>query len=58
MGEYFTRCMDEIEDNKDDNCWERDIRPKKQTLEFLRQFARVYKVEKNLVSEQEGYVIN
>lgn len=57
MDEYFTRCMDEIEENKD-RIQEQDEGPDKRTLEFLRLYARAYRAENNLAPELRGYVIN
>ena len=34
------------------------LSPRKQTLDFLTQFARVYQVESALDSEISGYILN
>lgn len=57
MDEYYTRCMDEV-DKKEDQTSVKYEGPQKQTLEFLRQFARTYRAEKISVTGLRGYVIN
>jgi len=57
MDEFYTRCMDDIE-KKEDKAPVNDEGPQRQTLEFLRQFARTYRAEKILAPELRGYVIN
>ncbi len=57
MDEFYTRCMDDIE-KKEDKASVKDEGPQRQTLEFLRQFARTYRAEKILAPELRSYVIN
>lgn len=57
MDEFYTRCMDDIE-KKEDKASVKNEGPQRQTLEFLRQFARTYRAEKILAPELRGYVIN
>mgnify|MGYP000900732238 FL=1 len=51
-----THCMNEVKKmKKEPNANEG---PRKQTLDFLRQFARVYQVEPMLKPTFDGYVLN
>lgn len=58
MKRLSTRCMNKIE-NKTERS-QREIRtmPRRQTLDFLTQFARVYHSEPVLRTEFCGLVIN
>ena len=58
MKKLSTQCMNR---RKDDLKKERVFRqsvPQKQTLDFLRQFARVYHTEPVLCTDLCSYVIN
>lgn len=58
MKRLSTRCMNKIE-NKTERT-QREVRtmPRRQTLDFLTQFARVYHSEPALRAEFCGLVIN
>ncbi|MDR0429221.1 MAG: hypothetical protein LBH58_01925 [Tannerellaceae bacterium] len=58
MKRFSTRCMDELTDKiekKRDNI---KCMPRKKTLDFLTQFARVYHVEPDVNKEFCGIVMN
>lgn len=57
MRKLSTRCMENI-DSKGMNAHDVKTSPKEQTLDFLRQFARVYNAESNLYKDIRGYVLN
>ena len=50
--------MNEIENKTDRNRKERKTTPRRQTLDFLTQFARVYHSEPALRTEFCGFVMN
>ncbi|MBP3517273.1 MAG: hypothetical protein J6K31_02470 [Parabacteroides sp.] len=58
MKRLSTQCMDEIENKTDGNRKERKTAPRRQTLDFLTQFARVYHSEPALRTEFCGFVMN
>lgn len=58
MKRLFTQCMNEIENRTDRNRKERKTTPRRQTLDFLTQFARVYHSEPALRTEFCGLVMN
>ena len=57
MRKFSTRCMDKLEKNADKTLLV-DSQPKKNTLDFLRQFARVYQAEPMLQPGLCGFVLN
>lgn len=58
MKKLSTQCMDELGENKKKNRNEKRMMPKRQTLDFLSQFARVYHSEPVLQPELCGLVMN
>ncbi|MCD8268212.1 MAG: hypothetical protein LUD46_06930 [Parabacteroides sp.] len=58
MKRFSTHCMDELEDKTKKNRNEKKSKPSRQTLDFLSQFARSYRVEPALQSEFCGHVMN
>ena len=48
MRKLSTQCMDDLEKNS----------PRKQTMDFLKQFARAYQAEPAVRPELCGYVLN
>ena len=57
MKRLSTQCMNEIENKTDRNRKERKTTPRRQTLDFLTQFA-VYHSEPALRTEFCGFVMN
>lgn len=57
MKRLFTQCMDDLGNKTKQNSKEKS-RPRKQTLDFLSQFARVYQVEPAKQPELCTYVLN
>lgn len=57
MSKLSTRCMDDLE-KKEKSVPEAKSSPRKQTVEFLKQFARAYRVEPAVRPELCGYVLN
>ena len=53
-----TRCMDNLNKQSDDASEEIYTSPSKQTLDLIKQFARVYRVEPVIRPEICGYVLN
>ena len=51
MKRLSTQCMNEIENKTNRNRKERKTMPRRQTLDFLTQFARVYHSEPALRTE-------
>ena len=58
MKRLSTQCMNEIENKTDRNRKERKTTPRRQTLDLLTQFARVYHSEPALRTEFCGFVMN
>lgn len=58
MKRLSTQCMNEIENKTNRNRKERKTMPRRQTLDFLTQFARVYHSEPALRTELCGFVMN
>lgn len=58
MKRLSTQCMNEIENKTNGNRKERRAMPRRQTLDFLTQFARVYHSEPALRTEFCGLVMN
>lgn len=58
MKRLSTQCMNGTENKTDRNRKERKNAPRRQTLDFLSQFARVYHSEPVLQPELCGLVIN
>ena len=58
MKRLSTQCINEIDNKKDRNLKERKTTPRRQTLDFLTQFARVYHSEPALRTEFCGFVMN
>ena len=58
MKRLSTQCMNEIENKTDRNRKERKTTPRRQTLDFLTQCARVYHSEPALRTEFCGFVMN
>lgn len=58
MKNISTQCMDELKHKTDKTPRERKCKPRKQTLDFLAQFARVYQAEPVMQTEFCGYVLN
>lgn len=57
MRKFSTHCMNKLEKNADKTLLV-DSQPQKSTLDFLRQFARVYQAEPILQSGLCGFVLN
>ena len=57
MRKFSTHCMDKMEKHVN-HALTGDSQPKKSTLDFLRQFARVYQVEPMLQPGLCGFVLN
>jgi len=57
MKNFSTHCMAKTTENEKSKEGEK-IRPGKQTLAFLMQFARVYRTEPALSKDFCGFVIN
>lgn len=58
MKRLSTQCMDEIKNRTAGNREEKKSQPKRRTLDFLTQFARVYHSEPALHTELCGLVMN
>ena len=58
MKRLSTQCMNEIENKTNRNRKERKTMPRRQTLDFITQFARVYHSEPALRTELCGLVMN
>lgn len=57
MRKFSTHCMDKMEKHVN-HALTGDSQPKKSTLDFLRQFARVYQAEPMLQPGLCGFVLN
>mgnify|MGYP003372879163 FL=1 len=59
MGGISTHCINEkdLSFKKEVNV-SLDEKPRKSTLDFIRQFARVYQAENKLDAELSGFVLN
>ena len=57
MSKFSTHCMDKMEKHVN-HALTGDSQPKKSTLDFLRQFARVYQAEPMLQPGLCGFVLN
>lgn len=57
MRKLSTLCIDDVRRKEDDRL-EGSGSPRKQTLDFLRQFARVYQSEPVMHPELRGFVMN
>lgn len=57
MRKFSTHCMNKLEKNADKTLLV-DSQPQKSTLDFLRQFARVYQAEPILQPGLCGFVLN
>lgn len=58
MKRLSTQCMDNLEKKTQKKARSGSGQPRKQTLDFLSQFARVYQAEPALKAEVCGYVLN
>lgn len=58
MKSLSTQCMDDLEKKTQKKAKSDAGKPRKQTLDFLSQFARVYQAEPALKAEVCGYVLN
>lgn len=60
MKRLSTRCMNDLENNTQAQATTNADpgKPRKQTLDFLMQFARAYQAEPALNAEVCGYVLN
>ena len=58
MKRSSTQCMNETDNKTKRKPEGRHSTPRKQTLDFLTQFARVYHAETALRTEFCGYVMN
>lgn len=59
MKKLSTQCMDELENKANNNRNEKKkSQPRRQTLDLLMQFARVYHSEPSLCPELCGIVMN
>ena len=58
MKRLSTQCMNGIENKTDRNRKDRKSSPRRQTLDFLTQFARAYHSEPALRTELCGLVMN
>ena len=57
MRKLSTQCMDDLE-KKVKSAPEPKSSPRKQTMDFLKQFARAYQAEPAVRPEFCGYVLN
>ena len=57
MKKFSTHCMNDM-NNKEIRKEEIVSTPKKQTLDFIRQFAKVYYSEKMIRTDLCGFVLN
>ena len=57
MRKFSTHCMDKMEKHVN-HALTGDSEPKKSTLDFLRQFARVYQAEPMLEPGLCGFMLN
>ena len=57
MRKLSTQCMDDLE-KKVKSAPEPKTSPRKQTMDFLKQFARAYQAEPAVHPELCGYVLN
>jgi hypothetical protein len=57
MKNFSTRCRDKIIEKENTNNG-KPIMPRKQTLSFLTQFARVYHVEPLIEKNLCGFILN
>ena len=57
MKKLSTHCMNDM-NNKETRQKETESAPKKQTLDFIRQFAKVYYSEKMIRTDLCGFVLN
>lgn len=58
MKRLSTLCMDDLKNKTQRKSKNNSEKPRKQTLDFLSQFARVYQAEPALKAEVCGYVLN
>lgn len=59
MGGISTHCINEKDLNiKNEVNVSLNDKPRKSTLDFIRQFARVYQAENKLETELAGFVLN
>lgn len=58
MKRLSTRCMNGIENNRNKKQEEINSGPRKKTLDFLTQFARVYRAEPLFDEKVCGYILN
>lgn len=60
MKRLSTHCMNDLENNTQAQATAKADagKPRKQTLDFLMQFARAYQAEPALNAEVCGYVLN
>lgn len=58
MKKLSTQCMNGIGENNKKNRNEKKTKPRRQTLDFLTQFARAYHSEPILHPELCGLVLN
>ncbi|MDL2265964.1 hypothetical protein LJC57_03300 [Parabacteroides sp. OttesenSCG-928-G07] len=58
MKKLSTRCMNEFDKKQERNLGGNNSKPRVSTLEFLKQFARVYQAEPSLKKEICAYVLN
>ena len=57
MRKFSTHCMDKL-DKQVNHTLTAESQPKQTTLDFLRQFARVYQAERMLEPGLCGFVLN
>lgn len=58
MRKFSTRCMNSMDNNDKSSPAKANTNPRKSTVDFLRQFARIYHVEPILPQRMCGYLLN
>lgn len=58
MKRLSTRCMCKFGNIRKKNLQKEEAQPRKQTLDFLTQFARVYRAEQMLERDICSYALN
>lgn len=57
MKKLSTQCMDFMSNNNEKQL-DKKSSPRKQTIDFISQFARVYCSQKTLTTKQYDFVLN
>lgn len=58
MKRLSTRCMQHLSSINNENPEREESNPRQQTMDFLTQFARVYRAEPTLGDELCSFVLN